>query len=297
MIPPNTTSNQLIGAHDLMATVAALIGETLPEDQARDSFNFLPVFLGTIGDESPVRDHIIMEADKLDGVPVAWPGTLHFGYREGPWKLVFDPDQNVMGLYNLATDLGETVDLKDDPNEADRIEWMVTNFQSLHAAARTAPLLDSDLDGLPDIVETSPGIGTDPLDADSDDDGLTDGFEVNYDAPPPDTYTEGLDTDPLDPDTDADGFLDGMELAAGHNPLLGSDSPVWGDTDDNGVVNAADVMLLTRAVLGLTALADDQKARVDIAPVIAGTPTPNNQVTLGDVVVVEQILLGLASYP
>jgi subtilisin family serine protease len=156
---------------------------------------------------------------------------------------------------------------------------------------------DDDNDGLADSVETSPGIGTDPLDADSDDDGLSDGFEVNYASPPPDTYSVGLDTDPLNPDTDNDGFTDGMELATGHDPLLGSDSPLWGDTDGNDVVNAADVLLLTRAVLGQMTLADDQKARVDIAPVIGGTPTPDNQVTLGDLLVVKQILLGLASYP
>jgi len=156
---------------------------------------------------------------------------------------------------------------------------------------------DDDNDGLADSVETSAGIGTDPLDADSDNDGLSDGFEVNYASPPPDTYSAGLDTDPLDADTDADGFADGMELAAGHDPLLAGDAPVWGDADGNGVVNAGDLVLLTRAVLGLTLLADDQKARVDIAPVIAGTPTPDDQVTPGDLVVVERILLGLAAYP
>jgi hypothetical protein len=149
----------------------------------------------------------------------------------------------------------------------------------------------------PDSVENSPGVGTDPLDADSDDDGLTDGFEVNYYSIPPDTYTEGMDTNPLNADTDNDSFTDGMEIAAGHNPLLGSDAPVWGDTDDSGVVNAADIILLTRAVLGLTTLEEDQKARVDIAPVIAGVPAPDKQVTPGDLVVVERILLGQASYP
>lgn len=154
---------------------------------------------------------------------------------------------------------------------------------------------DDDNDGLPDTTELS--LGTNPLDADSDDDGLTDGFEVNYASPPTDTYSEGLDTDPLDPDTDADGFLDGMELAAGHNPLVGSDSPVWGDINGDGAVDAADILLLTRAVLGLTTLANDEKARVDIAPVLDGTPAPDNQVTLGDLVVIERILLGLASYP
>jgi subtilisin family serine protease len=156
---------------------------------------------------------------------------------------------------------------------------------------------DDDNDGLADTVETSPGIGTDPLDPDSDDDGLTDGFEVNYDATPPDTYTAGNDTDPLDPDTDADGFLDGMELAAGHNPLDGGDAPVWGDADDNGVVNAADIVKLRRAILDLDTLDDDAKARLDIAPVVSGIPAPDNRLTVGDLLVVEQILLGLLAYP
>jgi hypothetical protein len=156
---------------------------------------------------------------------------------------------------------------------------------------------DDDNDGLPDAVETLPGIGTDPLDADSDDDGLSDAAEVNYAAAPPDTYAPGLDTDPLNPDTDGDGFLDGMELAAGHDPLLAADAPVWGDADANGVVNAADVLLLTRAVLGLHVLEDDQQARVDIAPVMAGVPSPDNRLSVGDLLVVERILLGQASYP
>ena len=72
---------------------------------------------------------------------------------------------------------------------------------------------------------------------------------------------------------------------------------MWGDADGNGVVNAADVLLLTRALLGLHLLEDDQKARVDIAPVMAGIPSPDDQLTPGDLVVVEQILLGQASYP
>jgi len=69
---------------------------------------------------------------------------------------------------------------------------------------------------------------TDPLDEDSDDDGLLDGYEVNtlYTNPlDPDTDGDGIldpdevniyDTDPLNPDTDTDGpfegWTDGMEL-------------------------------------------------------------------------------------
>lgn len=135
VIGRNTRSNQLIGTHDLMATLAAVVGEDLPADQARDSFDFLPVLLGTRGDSSPVRDHIIMEADLFEN------GTKgrHFAYREGPWKLIFDQQLHAVGLYNLAIDLAETTNLQNDPAQAGRKQRLISNFQRLRAASRTAP--------------------------------------------------------------------------------------------------------------------------------------------------------------
>ena len=169
-------------------------------------------------------------------------------------------------------------------------------------------LVDTDVDGIPDSVDSDDdndgltdsaesALGTDPLDSDTDNDGLTDGEEVNYDPSPADTYTPGTDTDPLDSDTDHDGFPDGMESAAGHDPLDAQDAPVWGDTDGNGVVNAGDLVKLTRAVVGLYSLSTPEQARVDIAPVIAGIPVPDGQITAGDLQVVTQILQGLATFP
>ncbi len=80
-------------------------------------------------------------------------------------------------------------------------------------AAKTDPLdpadderaMDSDRDGLPDVVERE--LGTKVLDTDTDDDGLTD-FEERE-----------LGTNPLVPDTDGDGIPDGLEVAMGSNPL------------------------------------------------------------------------------
>ena len=73
---------------------------------------------------------------------------------------------------------------------------------------------DADSDGLLDIYETDTGVyvsptdtGTDPLDADTDGDGLSDGAEVNV-----------YGTDPLDPDSDGDGFSDGDEVIVGADP-------------------------------------------------------------------------------
>ena len=70
--------------------------------------------------------------------------------------------------------------------------------------------LDSDGDGVPNVVETANG--TDPDDPDSDDDGLNDGDEA----------TAG--TDPLVADSDGDGYQDGREVSRGTDPL-DADSP------------------------------------------------------------------------
>ena len=59
--------------------------------------------------------------------------------------------------------------------------------------------VDSDKDGLPDELEDD--IGTNPYDADTDDDGVSDGDEVLV-----------YGTNPLMPDSDFDGLPDGLEL-------------------------------------------------------------------------------------
>jgi MYXO-CTERM domain-containing protein len=65
---------------------------------------------------------------------------------------------------------------------------------------------DSDGDGVFDTVEAA--IGSDPADADSDDDGVPDGDEVNGLE---DTDGDGL-VNILDPDSDNDGLYDGTEM-------------------------------------------------------------------------------------
>ncbi|MBL8681650.1 MAG: hypothetical protein JNK05_20955, partial [Myxococcales bacterium] len=74
--------------------------------------------------------------------------------------------------------------------------------------------IDTDMDGIPDLVETA--IGTNPMNADSDMDGVPDGSEVG----PGPTFTT-IDTDgdmrinALDPDDDGDGIDTRDELGAG----------------------------------------------------------------------------------
>ena len=79
---------------------------------------------------------------------------------------------------------------------------------------------DSDSDGLTDGEEV--GIGTDPQDWDTDDDGRNDWHEQTGGGPIP--------TDPFDPDTDDDGVMDSAEVF-GSNPT----NPVNADTDGDGL--------------------------------------------------------------
>ena len=154
---------------------------------------------------------------------------------------------------------------------------------------------DLDGDGLSNSLELA--IGTNPLDADTDDDGLTDYQEIDWDSDAT-AYSVGLDTDPLNPDTDGDQIKDGTEVLAGYNPLDNTDYPVWGDIDDNGVVNAADVLLATRATLGMVTLDSAQLARGNVAPLVGGVPdsSPDDEFTVADLLLITGKATGSISF-
>jgi hypothetical protein len=89
-------------------------------------------------------------------------------------------------------------------------------------------LADFDNDGLGNLAEVN--IHIDPLEADSDRDGINDGVEVaNNGNPLSDTDGDSLRST----DSDGDGLNDAAELARGSSPTL------W-DSDGDGVGDAKD---------------------------------------------------------
>ena len=90
-------------------------------------------------------------------------------------------------------------------------------------------VLDLDEDGLTNLEEYENQ--TIPTNPDSDNDGLSDGDEVN-------TYS----TDPNDADSDDDDLSDGDEVASGTDPNVPSRES---DTDEDGVTDYAELRLLT----------------------------------------------------
>ncbi len=119
---------------------------------------------------------------------------------------------------------------------------------------------DADGDGL--CGDTEDAIGTDPDDADSDNDGVPDGDEPNY---ADDTDGDGL-INALDPDSDNDGLYDGTEMGltledigpdtdvgAGHfvpdaDGGATTTDPLEADTDGGGVTDGAEDLNLNGAI-------------------------------------------------
>jgi len=92
-------------------------------------------------------------------------------------------------------------------------------------------------------------------------------------------------------DTDNDGFTNAEEIAAGTDPFDPLSFPVTtipGDVTGDGIVNAADVLVCTRIMLGQAAVNYDPAC--DVAP--RGTPL-DGKITAGDIAVLQQMALGI----
>ena len=127
----------------------------------------------------------------------------------------------------------------------------------------------------------SDGIG-DACDPDDDNDGLADFME---DVNGNDVVDAG-ETDPLKADTDGDSFHDGLEVSFGSDPLNAASTPVYGDLNEDGQVNAGDVLLVSRIASGLLIPTANQLLRGDVAPLNAGVPVSDGVINAADMLLI-----------
>jgi arylsulfatase A-like enzyme len=105
IIAPRSVSNQTIAGHDWVATMYALTGQDILENQAMDSTNLLPVLLGQQPESEPVRPFLLHQAGQGNDRPDA------FGIRRGDHVLIVNRNFSPRELYNLADDLSQSTDL------------------------------------------------------------------------------------------------------------------------------------------------------------------------------------------
>lgn len=136
-IKPGTTSDQITCLTDVMATCAAIVGETLPNDAAEDSISMLPALLGET-------------AQAIRGYTLHQTISLGLAIRQGKWKYLDhkgsggnDYDREGRGLrqYALADSApnapGQLYDLHADPGETTNLY-----FSQPEVRAKLKRLLD-----------------------------------------------------------------------------------------------------------------------------------------------------------
>ena len=65
-----------------------------------------------------------------------------------------------------------------------------------------------------------------------------------------------------------------------------------GDVNIDGDVNPIDLLWGQQAILGTRTLDTGQRLRGDVAPLVNGSPAPDGQFNLGDLVVIQRMVLG-----
>jgi hypothetical protein len=106
----------------------------MPEDQALDSADLLPVLLGRQPANTPVRDFLLFQSSTPDLL------VDRRGIREGTWSLLFDAQGNPVELYDLATDLRETKNQIANPRDASLVADLLADHQfALYESQRTTP--------------------------------------------------------------------------------------------------------------------------------------------------------------
>lgn len=146
-IPAGRVSAQMTSTTDIFATLASVAGYELKDEDATDSFDMLPVWLGTRKEDDPVRPHMLTQSFRGQ-----------FQIRQGQWKYLDhvssggnDYSKGVLTqyalpetaptatgqLYHLGRDPGETTNLYF--TEADKRLELQALLSTLKTSGRSAP--------------------------------------------------------------------------------------------------------------------------------------------------------------
>lgn len=139
VVKPGGTCGRLVGLTDLLATVADLLGEKLPDDAGEDSVSLRPLLRGQ---DRAVRETVIHHS--IQG---------RFAIRDERWKLILgpgsggwasprDPEALRQGLppiqlYDMAADPGEKINVHDKHPEV--VERLIKILEKHVTDGRSTP--------------------------------------------------------------------------------------------------------------------------------------------------------------
>lgn len=108
---PGTVSNEPVISTDLYPTLLAVAGLAPRPHQHLDGLDLSPLLKGT---GSLARDSLFWHFPHYNNHPQTVPSGA---IRKGDWKLIESFDPQALQLYNLATDIGETLNRVDEEPE------------------------------------------------------------------------------------------------------------------------------------------------------------------------------------
>ena len=119
--PRGLVSDQMTNTTDIFATVASIIGYKLSDEDARDSYDMLPVMLGIQDENQSIRPYLLTQSfrGEFQVRKGNWKYLDHKGsggnsYESGMMKKYALPEKAPAAtgqLYDLETDPGETINL------------------------------------------------------------------------------------------------------------------------------------------------------------------------------------------
>jgi len=147
VFPGGQVSGQLMSTTDIFATLASVTGYALKEEDARDSYDMLPVMLGIQDENKPVRPYLLTQSFRGQ-----------FQIRQGEWKYLDhkgsggnDYNDSLLIRYRLPENApdapGQLYNLADDPGERNNLYFVNQEkrvelqqlLQELKTSGRSAP--------------------------------------------------------------------------------------------------------------------------------------------------------------
>lgn len=115
-VPANEFRHKMVGLNDIFATLCEIVGITVPDGSAHDSISFSKYLTsGRIIDH--YREYLPTWSYK------GTDGMFH-AIRHNHLKLIHDTDTHQLSLFNLFDDIGETMDLSQNPENLNIMQSM-----------------------------------------------------------------------------------------------------------------------------------------------------------------------------